>query len=82
MNIMRVPQFASVLLIRGYQKTVSPDHGFFRAAFPYGYCKFHPTCSQYAVEALEKYGFVGGWVRALWRIARCNPFTRGGVDRP
>lgn len=82
MKIAHVPLRVSLLLIRAYQKTVSPDHGFFRFAFPHGYCKFHPTCSQYAVEALEKYGFAFGWLRALWRIMRCNPFSQGGVDRP
>lgn len=78
--ILSLPKKIALLGIRGYQRTLSPDHGPLRALFPFGYCKFHPTCSQYAVEALEKYGFVGGWARALWRIARCNPFTKGGID--
>ena len=59
-------------LIRVYQKYVSP-------AFP-PRCRFIPTCSQYAVEAIEKYGALkGGWL-ALKRILRCHPFHEGGYD--
>ena len=43
-------------------------------------CKFHPSCSQYADDALRKYGLVRGLLKAVWRIARCNPWSRGGVD--
>ena len=43
-------------------------------------CKYHPSCSQYAGDALRKYGPVRGTLKAAWRIARCNPWSRGGVD--
>ncbi|MBR5046662.1 MAG: membrane protein insertion efficiency factor YidD [Eubacterium sp.] len=43
-------------------------------------CKYTPTCSQYAVEALEKYGALRGGLLAVWRILRCNPFSKGGYD--
>jgi putative membrane protein insertion efficiency factor len=43
-------------------------------------CKFHPSCSQYASEALRKYGPVRGSLKAAWRIVRCNPWSQGGVD--
>ncbi len=43
-------------------------------------CKFHPSCSQYAGDALRKYGPVRGALKAAWRLARCNPWSRGGVD--
>ena len=43
-------------------------------------CKFYPTCSQYAVEAIEKYGIIKGGLLAVWRILRCNPFSKGGYD--
>jgi putative membrane protein insertion efficiency factor len=43
-------------------------------------CRYQPTCSQYAVEALQKYGAVKGTGLALWRICRCHPFSRGGYD--
>ncbi|MBE7027228.1 MAG: membrane protein insertion efficiency factor YidD [Ruminococcaceae bacterium] len=43
-------------------------------------CRFYPTCSEYAYEAIEKYGAIRGGAKALWRIMRCNPFSRGGYD--
>jgi putative membrane protein insertion efficiency factor len=43
-------------------------------------CKYHPTCSQYASDALRAHGPVKGSLKAAWRILRCNPFSRGGVD--
>lgn len=60
------------LLIRGYQKFISP-------LFP-PRCKYYPTCSAYAIQALEKHGFIKGTILAVWRILRCNPWSRGGVD--
>jgi hypothetical protein len=45
-----------------------------------GQCKFHPSCSQYAIDAINKYGaWRGGW-KAIKRISRCHPFSRGGFD--
>ncbi len=61
-----------LVLIRFYQKNISP-------ALPPS-CRFTPTCSQYAVEAIQKYGAGKGVLLALWRILRCNPFSRGGYD--
>ena len=43
-------------------------------------CKFHPSCSQYASDAIRKYGPVKGSVKAAWRLLRCNPWSHGGVD--
>lgn len=43
-------------------------------------CKYVPTCSQYAIEAIEKYGALKGGLLAVWRIIRCNPFSKGGFD--
>ena len=43
-------------------------------------CKFYPTCSQYAIEAIEKYGVFKGGLLTVWRILRCNPFSKGGYD--
>ncbi|MBR2917031.1 MAG: membrane protein insertion efficiency factor YidD [Clostridia bacterium] len=45
-------------------------------------CKYYPTCSEYAIRAIRKYGPVKGSVKGAWRILRCNPFSRGGVDEP
>ena len=43
-------------------------------------CKFTPTCSEYGLEAIEKYGAFKGGLLTLWRILRCNPFSKGGYD--
>jgi len=61
-----------IWLIRLYQRYISPIKP--RA------CRFTPTCSQYAVEALEMRGFFVGTALAIWRILRCNPFSKGGYD--
>jgi len=58
--------------IRLYQRTISP-------ALP-ARCKYHPSCSQYAVDAVRRYGVLRGAVLAGWRLLRCNPWSHGGVD--
>lgn len=63
-----------IALIRFYQKAVSP-------LFPAS-CRYYPTCSSYAIMAVEKYGVVKGSLKALWRILRCNPWSKGGIDYP
>lgn len=60
-------------MVRLYQKYLSPLKG-------YSTCIYFPTCSQYAVEAIEKYGALKGGLLAVWRILRCNPFSKGGYD--
>jgi putative membrane protein insertion efficiency factor len=47
---------------------------------PANTCKYHPSCSQYALDALRKYGPVKGSAKAVWRLLRCNPWSLGGVD--
>jgi len=59
-------------LIKLYQKTVSKS-------LP-SVCRFQPTCSQYAFESIKRYGFTRGSWLAAKRIARCNPFSKGGYD--
>lgn len=59
--------------VRGYQKYISP-------CLPAS-CKYEPTCSNYALEALEKHGAIKGSVMTIARICRCNPFVQGGVDQ-
>jgi uncharacterized protein len=44
-------------------------------------CKYHPSCSQYAIDALRQYGLARGSVLAGWRLLRCNPWSHGGVDK-
>ncbi|MBI5072086.1 membrane protein insertion efficiency factor YidD [Candidatus Falkowbacteria bacterium] len=67
-------------VIKIYQKTLSFDHGFFSFLFPDGFCRFHPTCSDYGYAAIEKYGVFRGGAKAIWRVLRCNPFSKGGFD--
>jgi len=68
-------------LIRLYQKTLSPDHGLLKGIFPAGFCKYSPSCSEYSYQAIEKHGVIMGLLKGLWRILRCNPFSKGGEDR-
>lgn len=70
----------ALLLIRLYQKTLSPDHGWLRVRYPYGCCIYQPTCSQYAYDAIEKYGIIKGVWMGIKRVARCNPFNQPGKD--
>jgi uncharacterized protein len=73
-NLRQMPVRLTIVMVRGYQRFVSPLLG--------QQCRFHPSCSQYAVEALRKYGFIRGSWKAIWRIARCNPLHPGGEDLP
>jgi putative membrane protein insertion efficiency factor len=61
-----------VVLVRAYQVVLSP-------LLP-GSCKYHPSCSRYAIDALHEYGALRGSILAGWRILRCNPFSHGGHD--
>jgi putative membrane protein insertion efficiency factor len=62
----------AVGVLRVYQRAISP-------AFPRR-CKYHPTCSEYAVQAIRGYGLMRGTVLAAWRLLRCNPLSHGGYD--
>jgi uncharacterized protein len=70
----------AIILIRLYQKTLSADHGWLRSRKPYGTCRFHPTCSEYARQAIERHGLYRGTKLAIKRISRCHPNTAGGFD--
>jgi len=58
--------------IHGYQRWISP--------FLPPSCKYYPSCSQYAYEAIAKYGLLKGGALAAWRLLRCNPYSKGGFD--
>lgn len=62
-----------VFLIEQYRKFISPIFG-------QNKCKYTPTCSQYAIEAYKKYNFLKASFLTIWRILRCNPFSKGGYD--
>lgn len=69
-----------IILLRIYQKTLSFDHSWLKHYFPYKGCKFYPTCSEYACQALEKKG-VRSLSLILKRLGRCHPWSEGGVDK-
>lgn len=62
----------AILLVKLYQKVISP--------LKPRTCRFHPTCSEYSIQALGKYGFIKGSYKSIKRILRCNPFSPGGYD--
>jgi hypothetical protein len=62
----------ALLMIRGYRYALSPFFG--------EQCRFHPTCSAYALEAFERFGFIEGVALTTRRIARCHPWHPGGID--
>ena len=70
----------TIWCIEVYQKTISPDHGKLKDNNPFHGCKFYPSCSVYSIEVLKKYGFFPGIFKVLWRILRCNPWNKGGID--
>lgn len=70
--IMRLAQRATLDLLRAYKWAISP-------MFPPS-CRYTPTCSEYAMEAIERYGIFRGGMKALARILRCHPFVKGGYD--
>jgi putative membrane protein insertion efficiency factor len=61
-----------IALVRVYQVTLGHVMG--------GHCRFQPTCSHYAIEALKTHGAIKGSVLAIWRVLRCQPFARSGFD--
>jgi len=61
-----------IFSIKMYQKYISPMKS--------TKCPYYPSCSQYGLEAVEKYGACKGGLLAVWRIIRCNPFSKGGYD--
>jgi putative membrane protein insertion efficiency factor len=71
-TLLRLPQLILVALVRGYQKYISPG-------LPPS-CRFYPSCSQYALEALQRHGALKGSFLAARRLTRCHPFNPGGED--
>jgi len=71
-NLHRGTRWIAIALLRAYKWAVSP---MFLPA-----CRYVPTCSEYAMEAVDRYGIFRGGALSMWRLLRCNPFARGGVD--
>ncbi|MCS5559740.1 MAG: membrane protein insertion efficiency factor YidD, partial [Oceanospirillaceae bacterium] len=63
---------ALILLVRGYQYLLSPLLG--------SNCRYYPSCSSYTLEAIQLHGAIKGGAMGVWRILRCNPFSRGGYE--
>jgi putative membrane protein insertion efficiency factor len=61
-----------IFLVKFYKRNISPLLG--------NHCRFQPTCSEYSLQAFEKYGFLKGLYLSVLRILRCNPFFKGGYD--
>lgn len=72
--ILRIPAWILIGMVRIYQYTLSPILG--------RHCRFHPSCSVYFIEAVQKYGALRGACRGMWCICRCNPWNPGGYDPP
>ena len=68
-----------IKLIRLYQKTLSPDHGLIFLNSLIG-CRFYPSCSEYSISAVNKYGLLRGLGKSGVRILKCGPWTKGGID--
>ena len=73
-TVWQLPRRLLVLGVRLYQLTLGRVIG--------NHCRFEPSCSNYFILAVEKYGAVRGSLRGIWRICRCNPFHPGGHDPP
>lgn len=69
---MRYLGYLGVTAVWAYRLTLRPFLG--------GQCKYHPSCSQYAIDAFKEFGLFKGTILAGWRLLRCNPWSRGGVD--
>ena len=71
-KIFFIPRKIAILLINFYQKFISPGLG--------KKCKYYPSCSEYTKQAVDKYGIIKGSILGMYRILRCNPFSKGGID--
>jgi putative membrane protein insertion efficiency factor len=70
--VVHLPRTVLRGLVGAYQKGISP--------YTPPACRYYPVCSQYAVDAFDRHGAVKGFLLSVWRILRCNPFSRGGID--
>ena len=78
-----IPRNIAIGLVAVYQKLFSLDHSFWAKKLGIGgHCKFTPTCSEYMKLALRRHGLVKGFFKGVWRIMRCNPWGKGGMDLP
>jgi uncharacterized protein len=74
------PRYLVIFIIKIYQNTLSFDHGPLKVLYPHGFCRFTPTCSEYSIKAIRKYGIFKGGFLTIKRVIKCNPFNKGGHD--
>jgi uncharacterized protein len=79
-KIISIPKYVLLGLILLYQKTLSLDHGPLKVFYPYGYCRFYPTCSEYSRQAVVKYGAIRGVKLSIVRLLKCHPYNEPKVD--
>jgi uncharacterized protein len=70
--VFLVPRNCAVLLLRVYRAVISPLYG--------DVCRYYPSCSRYTLEAIQEYGIIRGSALGAWRILRCHPWAKGGVE--
>jgi putative membrane protein insertion efficiency factor len=71
-ELQKIPLKIMLTLVHAYRYAISPWLG--------NRCRFYPSCSEYAIETLKKYGIIKGLWRTSWRLLRCHPFNSGGYD--
>ena len=72
--VVLIPRNAAIAFMLFYRKVISPLYG--------QVCRYYPSCSLYALQAIQYHGAVWGAGLAAWRVLRCNPWARGGIDDP
>lgn len=72
-SIILLPRKILIYIIKLYQRFISPHLG--------SNCRYYPTCSEYTKQAVDKYGIIKGSILGIIRILKCNPFSKGGVDK-
>jgi uncharacterized protein len=70
--VLLLPRNCAVVILRGYRAVISPLYG--------DVCRYYPSCSRYTLEAIQEYGLIRGTALGAWRILRCHPWAKGGVD--
>lgn len=80
MSIKEIPSKTAIKLIEFYQTYFSHDHSPYWSKIKRPACKYYPTCSEYTKQAIIKFGLIKGFIIGIWRILRCNPFSKGGID--
>ena len=80
-TVSKVPATVLIVFIKVYQKTLSPDHGWMRHLYPYGFCRHHPTCSMYSIEVFRSKSYPAALFLSLKRILSCHPWKKVSDDR-